>query len=89
MLEQNLDNMITSVEQQLTLVKIKLKTTKKELKQIDKTIRDNKYIDIEIVKRDKTRLNQELSELDIRIYKLNKILYRLRVCRNILNNEDI
>ena len=89
MLEQNLDNMILSVEQQLTLVKLKLKATKKELKQIDKTIRDNKYIDNEIVRRDKTRINEEISELDIRIYKLNKILYRLRVCRNILNNEDI
>lgn len=89
MLEQNLDNMILSVEQQINLVKIKLKAVKKELKQIDKTIKDNKYIDIEIVRRDKTRLNEELSELDIRLYKLNKILYRLRVCRNILNNEDI
>lgn len=89
MLEQNLDNMILSVEQQITLVKIKLKAIKKELKQVDKSIKDNKYIDIEMVRTDKMRLNQELSELDIRIYKLNKILYRLRVCRNILNNEDI
>lgn len=89
MLEQNLDNMITSVEQQITLVKIKLKAVKKELKQVDKSIRDNKYIDNEMVRKDKTRLNQELSEADIRLYKLNKILYRLRVCRNILNNEEL
>ena len=89
MLEQNLNNIILSVEQELSLVKIKLKATKKEIKQIDKSIKDNKYIDIEIVKRDKARLNQELSELDIRIYKLNKILYRLRVCLNIINNDDI
>lgn len=89
MLEQNLDNMILSVEQQLTLVKLKLKATKKELKEIDKKIRDNKYVDNAYVRADKTRLNNEISELDIRIYKLNKILYRLRVCRNILNNEEI
>ena len=89
MLEQNLDNMITSVEQQLTLVKMKLKTTKKELKQLSKLTEDNKYVNIEIVNHQKARLNKEISELDIRIYKLNKILYRLRVCRNILNNEDI
>ena len=89
MLEQNLENIIASVEQQITLVKIKLKAIKKELKQVDKSIRDNKYIDIEMVRTDKARLNQELSEADIRLYKLNKILYRLRVCRNILNNEDI
>ena len=89
MLEQNLDNMITSVEQQLTLVKMKLKTTKKELKQLSKLTEDNKYVNIEIVNHQKARLTKDLSELDIRIYKLNKILYRLRVCRNILNNEDI
>lgn len=89
MLEQNLDNMILSVEQQISLIKIKLKATKKELKEIDKKIRDNKYVDNAYVKADKTRLNNEISELDIRIYKLNKILYRLRVCRNILKNEDI
>ncbi len=89
MLEQNLDNMIASVEQQITLVKIKLKTTKKELKQLSKLTEDNKYVNIEIVNHQKARLTNEISELDIRIYKLNKILYRLRVCRNILNNEDI
>ena len=89
MLEEDLLNIINSVEHQLTLVKIKLKTIKKELRQIDKSIKDNKYIDIDIVRTDKTRLNEELSELDIRLYKLNKVLYRLRVCRNILNNEDI
>ena len=88
MLEQNLENMIISVEQQLTLVKLKLKATKKELKQLDK-VTDNKYLDNDKVEQDKLRLANELSELDIRIYKLNKILYRLRVCRNILNNDDI
>ena len=88
MLEQNLDNMITSVEQQMTLVKLKLKATKKELKQIDK-VSDNKYLDNDKIEQDKTRLANEISELDIRIYKLKKILYRLRVCRNILNNDDI
>lgn len=88
MLEERLNDMILSVEDQIGLIKIKLKAVKKELKQIDKTIRDNKYVDIEIVKRDKTRLNQELSELDIRLYKLNKVLYRLKVCEKILNNEE-
>ena len=88
MLEERLKDMIIEVENQINLIKIKLKTIKKELKEIDKKIRDNKYIDIEFVRTDKTRLNQELSELDIRIYKLNKVLYRLKVCEKILNNEE-
>lgn len=88
MLEEKLNDIILSVEQQLTLVKIKLKNDKKDLKQIDKQIKDNKYIDLEVVRRDKERLNQEISELDIRIYKLNKVLYRLKVCEKILINEE-
>ena len=34
MLEEKLEDIIISVEQQITLVKLKLKATKKELKQI-------------------------------------------------------
>lgn len=89
MLEERLNDIIIEVEQQVNLVKIKLKAVKKELKEIDKKIRDNKFIDVEIVRNEKTRLNKELSELDTRLYKLNKILYRLKVCEKILNNEDI
>lgn len=88
MLEERLNDMIISVEDQVGLVKIKLKTTKKELKDIEKKIRDNKYIDMNIVRNDIARLNKELSETDIRLYKLKKILYRLRVCEKILNNEE-
>ena len=87
MLEEKLNDIIIETENQITLVKIRLKSTKKELKEIDKKIRDNKYINLEFVRNDKIRLNEELSRLDTRIYKLNKILYRLKVCEKILNNE--
>lgn len=88
MLEEKLKDIIIETENQITLVKIRLKSTKKELKEIDKKIRDNKYINLEFVRNDKTRLNEELSMLDIRLYKLNKVLYRLKVCEKILNNEE-
>lgn len=88
MLEERLNDMILSVEDQVGLVKLKLKATKKELKDIEKKIRDNKYIDMDIVRNDKARINKELSETDIRLYKLKKILYRLKVCEKILNNEE-
>lgn len=88
MLEERLNDMILSVEDQVGLVKIKIKAIKKELKEIDKKIRDNKYVDNAYVRADKSRLNKELSETDIRLYKLKKILYRLRVCEKILNNEE-
>lgn len=88
MLEERLNDMILSVEDQVGLVKIKIKAIKKELKEIDKKIRDNKYVDNAYVRADKSRLNKELSETNIRLYKLKKILYRLRVCEKILNNEE-
>lgn len=89
MLEEKLSDLILVVESQLKLVKIKIKNTKKTLKELENELKNNKYIDIEKVTDIKKRLMEELSDLDIRLYKLNKILYRLRVCRNILNNEDI
>lgn len=89
MIEEKLADLILVVESQLKLVKIKIKNTKKTLKELENELKNNKYIDIEKVTDIKKRLMEELSELDIRLYKLNKILYRLRVCEKILNNEDI
>lgn len=89
MLEEKLSDLILVVESQLKLVKLKIKNTKKTLKEIENELKNNKYIDTEKVTDIKKRLREELSDLDIRLYKLNKILYRLRVCLNILNNEDI
>lgn len=88
MLEERLKDMILSVEDQIGLVKLKLKNDKKDLKQLRKLINDNEYVDKERIQKDELRLNEEISELDIRIYKLNKILYRLKVCEKILNNEE-
>lgn len=88
MLEEKLDDVITEVEQQIKLVKIKLKNDKKDLKQLIKMLKDNDYLDNERVQKDILRLTNEVSELDIRLYNLKKIHYRLRVCLTILNNES-
>ena len=34
------------------------------------------------------RLKKEVSEIDIKLNKFKKILYRLKVCERILNNEE-
>ena len=88
MLEEKLSDLILVVESQLKLVKIKIKKTKKELKEIENELKNNKYIDMEKVVGVKKRLREELSDLDIRLYKLNKVLYRLKVCEKILNIEE-
>ena len=88
MLEEKLSDLILVVENQLKLVKIKIKKTKIELKELEKQFKNNEYIDIDKVKGARTRLKEEISKLDIRVYKLNKILYRLKVCEKMLNNED-
>ena len=87
MLEEKLSDLILVVESQLKIVKIKIKKIKKELKELENELKNNKYIDMEKVGDTKRRLREELSELDIRLYKLNKILYRLKVCEKILNSE--
>ena len=88
MLEEKLNDIICEVENQITLIKIKLKNDKKELKKIQNKFKDVVYLDIDKLEKDKENLVKEISELDIRLYKLNKVLYRQRVCNKILNNEE-
>ena len=88
MLEDKINNILDDVVHQLGLMKIKSKNAKKEYKQIDKKTKDNEYVDVEMVKCEKARLSKEIEELELETYKIKKVLYRLRVCLNILNNEE-
>ena len=87
MLEEKLNDLILVVESHLKLVKIKIKKNKKELKELENELKNNKYIDKEKVSDNKERLINQTSELDIMLYKLNKVHYRLKVCEKILNSE--
>ena len=51
--------------------------------------KDTEYININRVQEDELRLTKEISETENRLNKLKKILYRLRVCERILNNEEV
>ena len=87
MLQEKLSDLILVVESHLKLVKIKIKKNKKELKKLENELKNNKYIDIEKVTDNKERLINQTSELDIMLYKLNKVHYRLKVCEKIINSE--
>ena len=88
MLEQKLNDIILSVEQEMNLVKIKIKHDKKDLKKLNNMCKDTEYININRVQEDELKLNEEISETKNRLNKLKKILYRLKVCERILNNEE-
>ena len=47
------------------------------------------YLDIDRIQKDELKLSKEISELDIRLKELKKVLYRLKVCERILNNEEV
>ena len=88
MLENNLNEMILSVEQEMNLIKIKIKHNKKDLKKLNNMCKDTKYIDMNRIQEDELKLTKEISETKDRLNKLKKILYRLKVCDTILNNEE-
>ena len=71
----------------LNLIKIKTKNKKKEYRQIEKIIKNIKYVDDERIETDKTKILEELAKLKVEEYKLKKIFYRLNVCLTILNSE--
>ena len=87
MLQEKLSDLILVVESHLKLVKIKIKKNKKELKQLENELKNNKYIDTEKAIDNKERLINQTSELDMMLYKLNKVHYRLKVCEKIINSE--
>lgn len=88
MLENNLNEMILSVEQQINLVKIKIKHNKKDLKKLNNMYKDTIYLDINRIQEDELKLTEEINEAKNRLNKLKKVLYRLKVCERILNNEE-
>ena len=88
MLENNLNEMILSVEQQINLVKIKIKHDKKDLKKLNNMYKDTVYLDINRIQEDEVKLTEEINEAKNRLNKLKKVLYRLKVCERILNNEE-
>ena len=89
MLENNLNEMILSIEQEMNLVKIKIKHDKKDLKKLNNMCKDTEYININRVQEDELKLTKEISKVKDRLNKLKKILYRLKVCERILNNEEV
>ena len=50
--------------------------------------KDTKYIDMNRIQEDELKITKEISETKNRLNKLKKILYRLKVCERILNNEE-
>ena len=88
MLENDLNEMILSVEQEINLIKIKNKHDKKDLKKLNNMCKDTEYININRVQEDELKLTKEISKTENRLKNLKKILYRLKVCERILNNEE-
>ena len=88
MLENDLNEMILSVEQQINLIKIKIKHDKKDLKKLNNICKDSEYININRVQEDELKITKEINKTKDRLNKLKKVLYRLKVCERILNNEE-
>ena len=66
----------------------KIKIDKKYLIRLQNKFKYVDYLDIDKLEKDKENLVKEINDLNIRLYKLNKVLYRQRVCNKILNNEE-
>ena len=87
MLEDKLYKALDECSHTLNLIKIKTKNKKKEYRQIEKILKNIKYVDDERIETDKTKILEELAKLKVEEYKLKKIIYRLDVCITILNSE--
>ena len=61
MLENELNEMILSVEQEMNLVKIKIKHDKKDFTKLNNMCQDTEYININRVQEDELKLTEERS----------------------------
>ena len=52
-------------------------------------LKDTEYKNINRVQEDELKLTKKISETENRLKNLKKILYRLKVCEKILNNEEV
>ena len=87
MLEDKIYKALDECSHTINLIKIKTKNKKKEYRQIEKIIKNIKYVDDKRIESDKTKILEELAKLKVEEYKLKKIFYRLNVCLTILNSE--
>ena len=87
MLEDKIYKALDECSHTLNIIKIKTKNKKKEYRQIEKIIKNIKYVDDERIETDETKILEELAKLKVAEYKLKKIIYRLNVCLTILNSE--
>ena len=87
MLEDKIYKALDECSHTLNLIKIKTKTKKKDYRQIEKIIKNIKYVDDERIETDKSKILEELAKLKVEEYKLKKIFYRLNVCLTIINSE--
>ena len=87
MLEDKIYKALDECSHTLNLIKIKTKNKKKEYRQIEKIIKNIKYVDDERIQSEKTKILEELAKLKVEEYKLKKIFYRLNVCLTIINSE--
>ena len=58
------------------------------IEKVDRTDRKMLKAHNNNIKEDEQKLTKEISEAKDRLNKLKKILYRLKVCERILNNEE-
>ena len=70
MLEDKIYKALDECSHTLNLIKIKTKNKKKEYRQIEKILKNIKYIDDERVQADKTKILEEIAKLKVEEYKL-------------------
>ena len=65
MLEDKIYKALEECSHTLNLIKIKIKNKKKEYRQIEKILKNIKYVDDERVESDKTKIHEELAKLKV------------------------
>ena len=78
MYEEKILELMQQIKNDIEADKSEISRIRKEINKLKKCIKES----IEL------KLTKEISETENRLNKLKKILYRLKVCERILNNEE-
>ena len=87
MIKEEILQIIDTIENIIEANKISKRNLRKKQQKIDKLSKEPEFVDAEKIEREKVQIDEEIKKLNDEQGKLKKVLYRQKVCIDILEGK--
>ena len=87
MIKEEILQIIDTIENIIEANKISKRNLRKKQQKIDKLSKEPEFVDTEKIEREKVQIDEEIKKLNDEQGKLKKVLYRQKVCIDILEGK--